>query len=83
MKGPSNGKKMLGAPIGAHVREIIHLLTDQILIQVCLYFILFVYIRRLNVCAKVLVDTIVNTGSREDLSRIGSPGTVRQQAIDV
>ncbi|KAJ7932332.1 40S ribosomal protein S5-B [Mycena leptocephala] len=63
MKGPSNGKKMLGVPIGAHVLQIIHLPTDQILIQ-------------------VLVDTIVNTGSREDLSRIGSPGTVCRQAIN-
>ncbi|KAJ7926957.1 40S ribosomal protein S5-B [Mycena leptocephala] len=33
MKGPSNGKKMLGVPIGAHVLEIIPLPTDQILIQ--------------------------------------------------
>ncbi|KAJ7884011.1 40S ribosomal protein S5-B [Mycena leptocephala] len=34
----------------------------------------------LQVC---FVDAIVNTGSREDSNRIGSPGTVRWQAVDV
>ena len=32
---------------------------------------------------KVLVDAIVNTGPREDSTRIGSQGTVRRQAVDV
>jgi small subunit ribosomal protein S5e len=31
----------------------------------------------------VLVDAIVNTGPREDSTRIGSQGTVRRQAVDV
>jgi small subunit ribosomal protein S5e len=83
MKGLNNGKKILSVRIGANTFEIIHLLADRILIQVCSYFILFIYIRRLNVCAKVLVDAIVNTGSGEYLSRIGSAGTVRRQVIDV
>merc|ERR1712093_130016 len=30
-----------------------------------------------------LVNTIVNTGPREDSTRIGSQGTVRRQAVDV
>ena len=30
-----------------------------------------------------LVDAIVNTGPREDSTRIGSQGTVRRQAVDV
>lgn len=32
---------------------------------------------------QVLVDAIVNTGPREDSTRIGSGGTVRRQAVDV
>lgn len=32
---------------------------------------------------QVLVDAVVNTGPREDSTRIGSAGTVRRQAVDV
>jgi small subunit ribosomal protein S5e len=32
---------------------------------------------------QVVVDAIVNTGPREDSTRIGSAGTVRRQAVDV
>lgn len=32
---------------------------------------------------QVLVDAIVNSGPREDSTRIGSAGTVRRQAVDV
>ncbi|KAJ1921950.1 ribosomal protein S5 [Mycoemilia scoparia] len=32
---------------------------------------------------QVLVDAIVNTGPREDSTRIGTAGTVRRQAVDV
>ncbi|KAJ1809578.1 ribosomal protein S5 [Coemansia sp. RSA 2599] len=32
---------------------------------------------------QVLVDAIVNTGPREDSTRIGTGGTVRRQAVDV
>lgn len=32
---------------------------------------------------QVLVDAIVNSGAREDSTRIGSSGTVRRQAVDV
>ena len=32
---------------------------------------------------QVLVDAIVNTGPREESTRIGSQGTVRRQAVDV
>ena len=32
---------------------------------------------------QVLVDAILNTGPREDSTRIGSQGTVRRQAVDV
>ena len=49
-------------------------------------FILF-YMHLLSIQLKnptqVLVDAIVNTGPREDSTRIGSQGTVRRQAVDV
>lgn len=32
---------------------------------------------------QVLVDAVVNTGPREDATRVGSSGTVRRQAVDV
>ena len=32
---------------------------------------------------QILVDAIINTGPREDSTRIGSQGTVRRQAVDV
>jgi small subunit ribosomal protein S5e len=32
---------------------------------------------------QVLVDACINTGPREDSTRIGSQGTVRRQAVDV
>ncbi|EGF81467.1 hypothetical protein BATDEDRAFT_87732 [Batrachochytrium dendrobatidis JAM81] len=32
---------------------------------------------------QVLVDAVLNTGPREDSTRIGSQGTVRRQAVDV
>lgn len=32
---------------------------------------------------QVVVDAIVNTGAREDSTRIGSAGAVRRQAVDV
>ena len=82
MKGRNNGKKLLTVRIVAHAFEIIHLLTDQNPIQVrkvtlppVLHFS--------NIVSQVLVDAIVNTGPREDSTRIGSQGTVRRQAVDV
>ena len=67
--------------IVAHAFEIIHLLSDQNPIQVCsvLYGFIFQELRYFQ----VLVDAIVNTGPREDSTRIGSQGTVRRQAVDV
>lgn len=32
---------------------------------------------------QILVDAIINTGAREDSTRIGSAGAVRRQAVDV
>lgn len=32
---------------------------------------------------QVLVDAIINTGPREDSTRVGSAGVVRRQAVDV
>ncbi|KAJ3826363.1 ribosomal protein S5 [Lentinula raphanica] len=41
------------------------------------------YYAEMDVLLQVLVDAIVNTGPREDSTRIGSQGTVRRQAVDV
>jgi small subunit ribosomal protein S5e len=32
---------------------------------------------------QILVDAVINTGPREDSTRIGNAGTVRRQAVDV
>ena len=32
---------------------------------------------------QILIDAVINTGPREDSTRIGSQGTVRRQAVDV
>lgn len=32
---------------------------------------------------QILVDSIINTGPREDSTRVGSAGVVRRQAVDV
>jgi hypothetical protein len=37
MKGRNNGKKLMAVRIVAHSFEIIHLLTDQNPVQVCLF----------------------------------------------
>ena len=81
MKGRNNGKKLLAVRIVAHAFEIIHLLTDQNPIQVGVTFPFT--IPQILLYYQVLVDAIVNTGPREDSTRIGSQGTVRRQAVDV
>ena len=84
MKGRNNGKKLMAVRIVAHAFEIIHLLTDQNPIQVCPpSFVLAPPSNGADSPAQVLVDAIVNTGPREDSTRIGSQGTVRRQAVDV
>lgn len=82
MKGRNNGKKLLAVRIVAHAFEIIHLLTDQNPIQVGLPFV-FHYDSMNHTLYQVLVDAIVNTGPREDSTRVGSQGTTRRQAVDV
>ena len=84
MKGRNNGKKLMAVRIVAHAFEIIHLLTDQNPIQVRLLLPHTTLSQNLTqLISQVLVDAIVNTGPREDSTRIGSQGTVRRQAVDV
>lgn len=81
MNGRNNGKKQLAVRIVQHACEIIHLLTDQNPVQVS-YFLksrMFIFTE----IFQVIVDAVVNTGPREDSTRIGSQGTVRRQAVDV
>lgn len=85
MHGRNNGKKLMAVRIVAHAFEIIHLLTDQNPIQV----------KKSShrdskglaptdsISCQIYVDAVVNTGPREDSTRIGSQGTVRRQAVDV
>ena len=82
MKGRNNGKKLMTVRIVAHAFEIIHLLSDQNPIQVR-FAIYRTFRPYLHLVSQVLVDAIVNTGPREDSTRIGSQGTVRRQAVDV
>ena len=83
MKGRNNGKKLMAVRIVAHAFEIIHLLTDQNPIQVCFSTSCLRFTQGSPFTFQVLVDAIVNTGPREDSTRIGSQGTVRRQAVDV
>ena len=63
-----------------HAFEIVHLVTEQNPIQVLGELSSWIEIRA---NADSSVDAIVNTGPREDSTRIGSQGTVRRQAVDV
>ena len=83
MKGRNNGKKLLTVRIVAHAFEIIHLLTDQNPLQVRTKTVFSSFHSFSITRPQVLVDAIVNTGPREDSTRIGSQGTVRRQAVDV
>lgn len=83
MNGRNNGKKLLAVRIVAHAFEVIHLLSDQNPIQVRPQFFERRLALKLIVLKQVMVDAIVNTGPREDSTRIGSQGTVRRQAVDV
>jgi small subunit ribosomal protein S5e len=81
MNGRNNGKKIMAVRIVQHAFEIIHLVTEQNPIQVLGEFTK----DRVSGDKLIppLVDAIVNTGPREDSTRIGSQGTVRRQAVDV
>ncbi|KAJ8300598.1 hypothetical protein KUTeg_005675 [Tegillarca granosa] len=70
MHGRNNGKKLLAMRIVKHAFEIIHLLTGEASIE-------------LHNPLQVLVNAIINSGPREDSTRIGRAGTVRRQAVDV
>lgn len=86
MKGRNNGKKLMAVRIVKHAFEIIHLLTGENPLQVsCSIFskkkkhflmVIFVFLQ-------ILVSAIINSGPREDSTRIGRAGTVRRQAVDV
>lgn len=45
--------------------------------------LMIIHIRTGENPIQILVDAIVNSGAREDSTRIGSSGTVRRQAVDV
>ena len=84
MHGRNNGKKLLTVRIVKHSFEIIHLLTGENPLQVCGLYLVADKIK-FNLCFpfQVLVNAIINSGPREDSTRIGRAGTVRRQAVDV
>ena len=51
------------------------------------FYVLFMYIIDVSLVwqnpLQVLVNAIINSGPREDSTRIGRAGTVRRQAVDV
>lgn len=62
-----------------HAFEIIHLLTGEVS-----FFIQFLIIYcDIQNPVQVLVNAVINSGPREDSTRIGRAGTVRRQAVDV
>ncbi|KAH8421526.1 hypothetical protein KR009_011060 [Drosophila setifemur] len=77
MKGRNNGKKLMACRIVKHSFEIIHLLTGENPLQST------DIARRLKRKLAILVSAIINSGPREDSTRIGRAGTVRRQAVDV
>lgn len=66
------GKKQMAVRIVAHAFEIVHLLTDQNPVQVSVTILMTFTYMSLNGTHYSLVDAIVNTGPREDSTRIGS-----------
>ena len=79
--GRNNGKKLLANRIVQHSFEIINLMTDQgFVFSKCFVMVLMAIFKN---PLQILVDAIINSGPREDSTRIGSAGTVRRQAVDV
>lgn len=81
MHGRNNGKKLMAVRIVKHAFEIIHLMTGENPLQVCLIFYFEKF--KFDCFWQVLVSAIINSGPREDSTRIGRAGTVRRQAVDV
>ncbi|KIH58392.1 ribosomal protein S7p/S5e, partial [Ancylostoma duodenale] len=90
MHGRNNGKKLMTVRIVKHAFEIIHLLTGEVcsfflrvaLTDIYCYLLLY-YCLLLQNPVQVLVNAVINSGPREDSTRIGRAGTVRRQAVDV
>jgi small subunit ribosomal protein S5e len=86
MKGRNNGKKLMAVRIVKHAFEIIHLLTGENPLQVSSFYekvCSIFHFSSLCLPLKILVSAIINSGPREDSTRIGRAGTVRRQAVDV
>lgn len=76
----NNGKKLLAVRIVKHAFEIIHLLTGENPLQVItINKVLLVYLFTNPIINQVVVNAIINSGPREDSTRIGRAGTVRRQ----
>jgi small subunit ribosomal protein S5e len=86
MHGRNNGKKLMTVRIVKHSFEIIHLLSGEA--SQTSTFLTF-KTNQTKACflsqnpLQVLVNAIINSGPREDSTRIGRAGTARRQAVDV
>uniref|UniRef100_A0A914S0Q2 Ribosomal protein S7 domain-containing protein n=1 Tax=Parascaris equorum TaxID=6256 RepID=A0A914S0Q2_PAREQ len=74
MHGRNNGKKLMTVRIVKHAFEIIHLLSGEV------RKVFVTVVERFGI---MLVNAVINSGPREDSTRIGRAGTVRRQAVDV
>lgn len=88
MHGRNNAKKLMAVRIVKHAFEIIHLLTGEVskitsATMIFIYNFIKITNFRLQNPLQVLVTAIINSGPREDSTRIGRAGTVRRQAVDV
>jgi ribosomal protein uS7 len=59
-----------------------------LIIHFLLVFFLWLFVVKISICpmqnpVQVLVSAVVNSGPREDSTRVGRAGTVRRQAVDV
>lgn len=81
MHGRNNGKKLMAVRIIKHAFEIIHLLAGEVRYNIG--YMTFNAIVCVQNPVQVLVNAVINSGPREDSTRIGRAGTVRRQAVDV
>jgi small subunit ribosomal protein S5e len=89
-KGRNNGKKLLAVRIVQQAFEIIHLATDENPLQVRTNAAAAADAPTTATpaspfcaVAQVFVRAVVNSGPREDSTRVGAGGIVRRQAVDV
>ena len=67
----------------SHILMLRYAYRKQMAVRIVMHAFEIVHLLTDSNPIQVLVDAIINTGPREDSTRIGSAGTVRRQAVDV